>query len=474
MISCAVIIISIIMAVLFVCTTHIGRSGSDDNITIEVGDNYELNGQDFGLYNTLLGRVGTVSMDNVSITSFLNTKSIGTYDIEYHVEFLFWSYSYTDTISVVDTTPPEITLYGGSEITLLSSDKYVEPGYSAVDNCDGDVTYNVESNRIDNVIYYTVSDSSGNVGTVTRRITIIDREPPVIELIGDEVSIQAGTEFVEPGFVAVDDVDGNITDFVVTETDLDINRIGDYIMVYKVYDAAGNMGVINRVIHVIDNPSLITSAVYPTVDGHDRTIYLTFDDGPGEHTERLLNILDKYGVKATFFVVNHDNYNYLLRRIADSGHSIGIHSYTHSYATVYSSVDAFYNDLNAERQVIMDNAGVIPTIIRFPGGSSNTISKKYCIGIMNSLITLITNDGYQYFDWNVSSGDAGSGATTDSVLDNVINGIATHRNSIVLQHDTKGFSVDAVETIIQWGLANGYEFAALTHDSFTSHHMPVN
>ena len=112
--------------------------------------------------------------------------------------------------------------------------------------------------------------------------------------------------------------------------------------------------------------------------------------------------------------------------------------------------------------------------MRFPGGSSNGVSKKYNTGIMTRLTKDVTDMGYQYFDWNVLSGDAGETTDTEQVYENVIAGIQKHNVSIVLQHDIKGFSVDAVEKIIIWGLANGYTFLPLTPSSPTVHHTVNN
>ena len=202
-------------------------------------------------------------------------------------------------------------------------------------------------------------------------------------------------------------------------------------------------------------------------------IYLTFDDGPGKYTEKLLNILDKYNVKATFFVVN-GKYNDLIKKEYDAGHSVAIHSYTHDYSKIYSSKNAYYEDLNKMREVIYNQTGVYTELVRFPGGGSNTVSRKYCNGIMSELTKSIENDGYVYFDWNVSSGDAGETTSTDKVVSNVINGIKGKNVAVVLQHDIKGFSVDAVEEIIKWGLDNGYTFLPLDKTSFSAHHSVNN
>ena len=200
-----------------------------------------------------------------------------------------------------------------------------------------------------------------------------------------------------------------------------------------------------------------------------KVIYLTFDDGPGKHTERLLDILDKYGVKATFFVVGTGKTS-MYSEIVERGHAIGIHCNSHEWSKVYASDEAYLNDLETMRQLILDKTGVDTRLIRFPGGSSNTASRKYCKGIMTRMTKKVEEMGYRYFDWNVDSNDAGSAKTASKVFQNVVNGCSKRNVSIVLQHDTKGYSVDAVEQIILWGLANGYTFLPMDPSSPTMHH----
>lgn len=204
----------------------------------------------------------------------------------------------------------------------------------------------------------------------------------------------------------------------------------------------------------------------------DKVIYLTFDDGPGKDTMRLLDILDKYNIKATFFVVN-TSYSRLIAEEYKRGHSIGIHCNTHDYYSLYESDEAYFSDFNAIYDEIEKRAGVGTDLLRFPGGSSNTVS-CFNPGIMTRLTEEVEKRGFTYFDWNVSSGDAGKTIETQQVFENVINGVKNHKYSIVLQHDKKGFSVDAVEQIIIWGLENGYTFLPLTKDSPTCHHKIAN
>ncbi|MBQ9108767.1 MAG: peptidoglycan-N-acetylglucosamine deacetylase, partial [Oscillospiraceae bacterium] len=117
--------------------------------------------------------------------------------------------------------------------------------------------------------------------------------------------------------------------------------------------------------------------------------------------------------------------------------------------------------------------GIKTTLLRFPGGSSNGVS-RFNPGIMTRLTKLVEEKGFQYFDWHVDSQDAGGAKTADEVFQNVVNGVKNRKTSVVLQHDIRGYSVDAVERIIQWGLKNGYTFKALDENSPKAHHNVKN
>ncbi|MER2150013.1 MAG: polysaccharide deacetylase, partial [Candidatus Limivicinus sp.] len=143
----------------------------------------------------------------------------------------------------------------------------------------------------------------------------------------------------------------------------------------------------------------------------------------------------------------------------------------HSYEKVYENEDAFFDDLQKMQDIIFEQTGSYTDILRFPGGSSNTVS-SFQPGIMTRLTDEVRSLGYQYFDWNVKSGDAGETTHTSAVVKNVIEGIEAlpeGETAIVLQHDTRRFSVDAVEKIIQWGLENGYTFRSLDRTSPPAH-----
>ena len=309
-------------------------------------------------------------------------------------------------------------------------------------------------------LVYTVTDAGGNTATVERTVTVKDLTPPELILHGESyITLTIGYAFEEPGFTATDNCDGDLTEQVVVTSDVNMYLPGTYTVTYTVTDAAGNTATAVRTVVMCEIQAQTSGGI----------IYLTYDDGPSGYTSRLLDLLDSYGVKATFFVVN-TGYGDTMARAAASGHTVAIHSATHNYEKIYSSEEAYFNDLYYMQSIIQSYTGQTPMMLRFPGGSSNSVS-KFNPGIMTRLVQLVEEKGFRYFDWNVSSEDAG-GVTNGwvEVAYNVIRGVSVRGTSVVLMHDSNGMCVRATERIIQWGLANGYTFAALTYGGPGCHH----
>lgn len=407
----------------------------------------------------------------------VDTGKLGKYELTYRTKFLFWEKKWTKTVTVRDTKAPVITLKSIEDYYVLPGGEYVEEGYTAQDECDGDLTEKVTSSEKDGIVTYSVSDKSGNKTTIERKIPYDDPIAPEIKLIGDAtITIKAGEKYNEPGYTATDNCDGDITQNVKVEGSVDIRSAGKYKLTYTVQDSYENTTTVERtvIVKAIQNPGAGNPGpVNPDTGSGNKVIYLTFDDGPGPYTRQLLSVLAKYNVKATFFVVN-GKYNSLIGEEARAGHSVGIHTATHDYGKIYANKQAFFDDLLRMQSIIAGQIGWNPTIMRFPGGSSNMVSKKYCAGIMTDLTKSVIDSGFQYFDWNVSSGDAGGTKDTSVVVSNVINGIKNKNVAVVLQHDIHKFSVDAVEEIILWGLNNGYTFRALDMSGPIVHHTVQN
>ena len=439
----------------------------DPEIVLEYGTAYLDPGAESSLTGTLFWKDGVHPRGSeVQIHSELKEKVIGKYTITYTAKCFWWEDSVQRTVRVVDTQSPRITLMDSSNQTILPGEKYVEEGFYAIDNYDGDITSQVRCTEEFGVIYYVVKDSSGNLAYAERKIPYYDPVPPVLYLNGEErVTITAGTRFVDPGYTASDDADGDITDRVETEGEVNCYRGGTYKLTYKVSDTYGNMTRAIRIIKVNPYPRLKTE----TPKG--KVIYLTFDGGPGSDTGKLLDILKQYGVKATFFVTNSSNADDM-KRIVDEGHSIGIHSMSDDYKSIYSSEEAFMENLYGMQDIIYQNTGVTTTLMRFPGGSANQVS-DFNKGIMSTITEAVQDCGFQYFDWNVDSDDDGAASAMD-VSNHVIENVTKQRVSMVLQHDTNSFSVDAVEDIIVWGLENEYTFLPITQNSPNFHQEIIN
>ncbi len=200
-----------------------------------------------------------------------------------------------------------------------------------------------------------------------------------------------------------------------------------------------------------------------------RTVCLTFDDGPSKNTAEILSILEQYGVPATFFVTAQDvNEEYLpvIKDIAAAGHQVALHSASHSYKKIYSSPRDFWLDIKALRQAIAPYVDVDSIHwLRFPGGSTNTVSHKYGgSGIMKTLIRQAGEKGYEWIDWNVCAEDATrSHPDADQILRNIQHDAEGRDTCVVLLHDTKatGETVKALPAVIEWFRGEGYRFATV-------------
>lgn len=201
-----------------------------------------------------------------------------------------------------------------------------------------------------------------------------------------------------------------------------------------------------------------------------KVVYLTFDDGPSSNTQPILDILDEYGCGATFFVMNSD-YRDEYKNIVDHGHAIALHTYTHDFYDVYASVDDYFDDLDRISDLVYEKTGVRSKLIRFPGGSSNTISRGVNYGIMSELVDEVEDRGYHYFDWNTDSEDAsGNNISANHIYSSSTSSSADY--IILLMHDTdaKDTTVEALPDVIEYYLDQGYYFLSLNENSPTVHH----
>lgn len=394
-----------------------------------------------------------VSKD-VVIKGKVNTDVEGTYELKYSIKKGLFEREVKRTVNVKDIEKPIITLNGEKEIKVCpgKASEYKDQGYTAVDNVDGDITDKVTVTTLDNKIIYEVTDEEGNKATEERNLVESDTDSPTITLNGGEnYTVLLNTSFTD-SYTAKDSCDGDLKSKVKVTGSVDTKKVGTYTLTYEVTDSSGNTATAKRTVKVVE----------PAKGG---VIYLTFDDGPKQGTTNvILDILKEENVKATFFVTNSGPDD-LIKREFNEGHTVALHTASHDYKTVYSSVDAYFKDLQSVHDRVYRLTGYDSKIIRFPGGSSNTISRNYSKGIMTTLTKEVVNRGYHYFDWNVSSGDAGDVKNADGVYNNVINGLSKSRANVVLMHDIKPYTRDALKRIIQYGKTHGYTFAAITYDT---------
>lgn len=202
-------------------------------------------------------------------------------------------------------------------------------------------------------------------------------------------------------------------------------------------------------------------------------VYLTFDDGPSKQTESVLDILDEYGVKATFFVVGKEGEHVeeRLQMIYERGHTIGMHSYSHDYSDIYESVEAFRADFLKSKQYIYEATGVETKVFRFPGGSSNRLGKTD----MNLIVDFLKEQGVEYYDWNISSGDGGGTLMpVEMIVENCTKNIQRYETSIILMHDSalKTTTVEALPQILEAILAmEDTVILPITANSKPVHHV---
>lgn len=238
-------------------------------------------------------------------------------------------------------------------------------------------------------------------------------------------------------------------------------------VVSQVNQSAGDTDSVQLTQNTMDKENLATAE-----DLHK--VYLTFDDGPSENTNAILDILDDYGIKATFFVTGKEDEasKAAYQRIVAEGHTIAMHSYSHKYSEIYASKEAFQEDFERIQNLIYDTTGVECHYYRFPGGSSNKVSNTD----MSKFISYLNEQGITYYDWNVSSGDATSRAfTADELVENVMSDVVKYKTSVVLLHDAtvKTTTVQALPAMIEALQQAGAMILPIDEDTTVIQHVSI-
>ncbi len=403
-------------------------------------------------------------------TSKVNTKKLGSYVIVYTLE----DEKYELEVEVVDTKAPTFDIKKDVKTDASGKLKANELVENIKDDTKTKVYFKEDYDLTKTgkkEVTVVVEDEGENQTEKKTTLQIVkDQEAPTLTGQQDLIVLQNKDIDYLKNIKVSDDFDPDPT-VKVDDSHVKLSKLGDYKITYTVTDRSGNKNKYEQTVSVVDK-----LPVKDKGQSDEKIVYLTFDDGPSANTQKILDVLDQYNAKATFFVTGtNQKYNYLIKEAHKRGHTIALHTYSHDYSKVYSSVDAYFQDLNQLGEMVKKEIGYVPRYIRFPGGASNTVSRKYCPGIMSTLVKEVKNRGYQYYDWNADSTDASGNHVAVSKL--IANGTSSQANNInLLCHDTdaKSTTVEALPSIIQYYQQKGYQFKGIDDDAFTPHQKVNN
>ena len=400
---------------------------------------------------------------DVLIEGNVNVEQLGEYELTYTFD------KKKDKLHVIvqDRLNPEVTL---KEKTYVQGENIVVDDLIESIEDDSKTTVSFEekynfSEVGEYKVKVIVSDEFKNT-TVEETTVYIEKKdeiPPVMQGL-DKITINVGQTIpYYDGVSVVDNQDPN-PEFTIDTSHVRENVAGVYEIYYTAKDRQGNEAVYTREIEIVQ------------VETGEKVIYLTIDDGPSFNTPEVLDILNRYNAKATFFVTGMcPEYFDYIKLAHDQGHAIGMHTFSHRYDLIYSSDEAYIEDLNQITNVVESQIGYRPNIFRFPGGSSNTVSAQYNTGIVTRLIDYANRQGLIYYDWNADSGD-GSGMTASDMITKAINEGSGVDRIVMLMHDGRGSTetVKALPAIIEHYQSQGYVFKAIDENAPTAHHRTFN
>ena len=443
---------ALILCFLFLCITyltiHIFISPillESKNQVIELGSKYNPKDN--------IQQVFLHSNDSVKIKNNVNPNKVGTYTTTYSLK----KHKVICNVEVKDTQAPKFTTQ--TYTTDLKED--VKPKSFIKKITDkSKYTLSFESKPTSDSnqqVMIVATDKYGN--SSKQDATLIrkkDTKKPTIKA-PDTIHVMKNESYdFEKDIRIKDNYDRNPTINIDT-SNIDFNTPGNYTLNVSATDRSGNEA---------------TKEVKVVVKHAQKVVYLTFDDGPSENTDKILKILKQYNAKATFFVTgNNQKYNDSIKKAFKQGHTIGLHTYCHDYAKIYTSTDAYFADLQQVSDMVKGITGQESKVIRFPGGASNTISAQYSQGIMSKLVDMVHEKGYEYYDWNCSSADASANTVaTDTIIQSSIS--CNYDNIMILFHDSspKTTTVEALPSIIKHYKKEGYVFRAITSDTPEVHH----
>lgn len=225
---------------------------------------------------------------------------------------------------------------------------------------------------------------------------------------------------------------------------------------------AGEAQVVSSVSGLSNNESY---KIYPSeYNGYfTKTVYLTFDDGPSVYTAQILDILNRYHIKGTFFMIGNNllktQYNEVVQRAVNEGNYVGVHSMTHDTKIIYDQGKAVEEMIEA-RKVLNGITGTNPILVRFPYGTKP--------GLNEQLREEFATTGLRTWDWTIDSLDWENRETPQNILTNIQ--AQLHRNTeIILMHETKQ-TVQMLPSIIEYVISQGYTTEVYDENK----HFPLN
>ena len=422
---------------------------NENPVILEINQSYDP--------GSFIKEVKHAQRDDIKINGTFDTKQLGKNKLIYDLK----GHHFTLTYEVKDTKAPvvktkNVTITIGDKVEAKDFIKKIDDETKTTITFKKDYSFDkIQDLKVELII--TDEGSNTTNAKATLHILEKDKKAPVFKGL-DDVTIYQDTNFdFYQGVEAIDERDGKV-DFSVDISKLDKHVLGTYKVYYTAKDNAGNIAKKARKVTI-------------KKANNDKIIYLTIDDGPSANTPKVLDILDRYHVKATFFVTGQfPSYLNYIKVAYQKGHAIGLHTYSHDYGSVYASEDAYYRDLNKISDIVYKQTGQRSHIIRFPGGSSNTIS-SFNPGIMSRLTSSVRAKGYQYFDWNGSNGD-GNSALPASTLIREAKSYGGISPLMMLTHDHAGShaSVEALPAIIEYYQSLGYTFKTVNINTSGFHH----
>lgn len=412
-----------------------------------------------------------IDMNKLHVENNVNNQKVGQYILKYKYE----NHSFDLKVFIEDQTPPQFEVKN-EKILIHSELNPKELVTNIIDDSPTKVYFN-KNYKFDEQKTYRVEvvvEDKYHNKAMKNTYVLVEREdvdaPVLTGLYNMELLVGDDIDYYQD--VKIYDNYDKKPKMTIDDSNVCLDQIGKYKVYYNVQDASGNKMRYSRLVNVksrYDNREAL----------HDgkKICYLTFDDGPSSHTKDVLRILKKYKIHATFFVTGTcPQYFSYIKEAHEQGHTIGLHSYSHDYEYIYTSQKNYLQDLRKIRDVVYKQTGIYTPYIRFPGGSSNMVSKRYNEGIMKGLTHKVIDLGYQYYDWNCVNGDGEGIKDCNGLKKKALSEIGEQEDIMFLMHDSElcENTIKVLPDIIEELMKRGFIFEAICKDTPTFHHTVQN